>query len=218
MTILQLLVMTLLVIGHSETRTVVRTVDMSGAPFPNVLVIVGSLDGKGEIARYLTDQSGHTPPIPLDAGLYRLIVTCPYGLCRTAIHEFLGSNAPSEMVTKVDFNPPHANGEVFVGTDKIRLVLLGHEGRPEVGAHVLIRDRSAKWEKWYVTDDQGSATVELVDDPAVLVIIWQNTLSEEVGLTCEPAYGNGPPTADCRKVKPWEPLRLQLGKPNSALR
>src|SRR6266702_8425352 len=54
-----------------------RILDQSGAAFPDVLVIVKSLAGKGEIFRALTDQTGGVAERDLSPGLYRAIATCP---------------------------------------------------------------------------------------------------------------------------------------------
>lgn len=213
MAILRFLAMMLLVVSpRGGTHGVrVRTVDASGAPFPNVLVIIRSLEGKGEIGRYLTDPSGRTPPIQMDGGLYRLITTCPYGVCQTAIHEFLGSNVPSEIVSTIYVNPSDLNGEI-VGAPRVRLALLDSAGRPEVGAHVLVRDEAAKWERWYVTDRKGSATVELLADPSVLVVVYDNKLvSEEVGVTCGSAKIASHPAEQCRTINPSQTVTLHLG-------
>jgi len=65
-----------------------KVLDQTGAAFPDVLVIVKSLAGKGEIFRALTDQSGCVPERDLPAGLYRAIATCPYGICETRLASF----------------------------------------------------------------------------------------------------------------------------------
>ena len=47
------------VLGHAAT--IITVVDSTGAPVPNVLVIVRSLDGAGEHGRFLSNQSGIIP-------------------------------------------------------------------------------------------------------------------------------------------------------------
>lgn len=191
-------------VGHSSA---VRTVDQSGAPIPNVLVIMQSFDGKGEIGRYLSDENGRTPRFQLGPGLYRLILTCPYGLCRTSVREFLGAEAPSEIVEKVELKPSDLNGQVL-GAPKLRVKVFSSEGKPELGAHVLVRDPKAKWEKWYVTDGEGSAVIELIGDPTVVVIVGsQSVVTREFGLTCANDLSTAS-TPDCKTVLPEEVVRM----------
>lgn len=47
----------------------IRVVDPSGAPFPDVLVIVKSLEGEGEMFRALTDATGSVSGRKLPFGL-----------------------------------------------------------------------------------------------------------------------------------------------------
>src|SRR5690242_15077869 len=82
-----------------------RVLDQTGAGFPDVLVIIKSLAGKGEIFRGLTDQAGSVPERDLIAGLYRAIATCPYSICETKVTEFLVSDTPVELELKVNVSP-----------------------------------------------------------------------------------------------------------------
>ena len=172
------LIMLLLAVLPGTNTSIIRTFDESGMPFPNVLVIIKSLEGGGEVARYLTDQDGCTPKIQLNGGLYRVIATCPYGLFRTTIREFLGSDVPSELTIYVPANPSDINGEI-IGAPHIRLVLETANGKAS-GAEILIRDPEAKWEKWYVADGEGSAEVELPADPSVVVVVFGGKVSSQV--------------------------------------
>jgi hypothetical protein len=172
------LIMLLLALLPDAKTSIIKTVDASGAPFPKVLVIVKSLEGEGEVARYLTDQDGRTPKIQLSSGLYRVIATCPYGICQTTVREFLGSDVPSELTLEIPVNSTDLNGET-VGAPRIQLVLETANGKAS-GAHILIRDPEAKWEKWYVADATGSAEVELVSDPSVVVVIFGGKVSSQV--------------------------------------
>lgn len=163
-----LLVLTL--VSNAKT-TVIKVLDDGGAPFPEVLVIVKSLDEKREIARYLSGADGRTPAIQLGNGLYRVILTCPYGLCQTTIRELLGSNAPPELTLKAPGNPTDLHGQ-NIGGARIHLVLEVPGGKA-LGAYVLVRDPEAFWEQWYVADKDGSADFELPCDPAVVVVVYQ---------------------------------------------
>src|SRR5437867_2371784 len=84
----------------------IRIVDANGKPFPDVLVIVKSLSGKGEIGRYLTNKDGQTSQIQFDDdGLYRVIAVCPYGHCQTTVHEFIGTEIRNELLITVPIKP-----------------------------------------------------------------------------------------------------------------
>lgn len=190
--------------GHAST---IRTVDESGTPFPNVLVIIQSFDGKGEIGRYLSDKEGRTPPFQLGPGLYRLITTCPYGLCRTNIREFLGAKAPPEIIEKVELKPTDLSGQIL-GAQKIRLKVFSLDDKPQAGAHVLVRDLNAKWERWYVTDREGSATISLLSDPTVVVIPGNRKVTtKEFGLTCTTDL-SAASTPNCQTVSPDELVKV----------
>jgi hypothetical protein len=170
MKLLYLVIMLMLTIIPNAKTKIIKIVDATGEPFPKVLIIVKSLDGEGEVARYLTDQDGRTPEIQLGSGLYRVIATCPYGLCRTLVREFLGSDILSELTLQVSVNPTDLYGETVGGT-RVRLMLETPHVKVD-GVHILVRDPEAKWEKWYVADAEGSAEVELPTDPAVIVVIY----------------------------------------------
>lgn len=163
-----------LMLGANVKTTIFKTVDATGAPFPNVLIIVKSLEGEGEMARYLTGPDGRTPTIRLSSGLYRVIATCPYGLCRTTVREFLGSDMPSEIVIPVSVNPTDLNGEIVGGTP-VRLLLEVPHGKAS-GAHILVRDPEAHWEKWYVADKGGIVQIELPSNPSTVVVIYNGKI------------------------------------------
>ena len=64
------LAMIFLLPAMGEARTLkVRTLDESGAPFSNVLIIIRSLDKYHEEGRYLTDAKGETTELQVDSGL-----------------------------------------------------------------------------------------------------------------------------------------------------
>jgi hypothetical protein len=154
----------------------IHLVDASGAPIAKVLVIVKSLQGSGEIARYLTDASGGTPQVEFGEGLYRIIVTCPYGLCQTVVREVLGSNLGDDLKITVPLKSTDSDGEL-IGQHQIVLRLTSREGGPVSGIKVLVRDPEAKWESWCVTDADGHATIKLPSDPAVVIILAGKFLS-----------------------------------------
>jgi hypothetical protein len=131
-----------------------RVTDQTGAAFPDVLVIVKSLAGKGEIFRALTDQAGRAPERDLTAGLYRAIATCPYGICETRVTEFLVGDAPLELELKVDVSPTRGNVAIVGPSNQLKLDVLDAQGKPAIAA-VLVRDSNAEFEQWYKTNSEG---------------------------------------------------------------
>lgn len=163
--------MVLILGGLPVSQSRIQVLDESGAPFPNVLVIVKSLEGQGEIGRYLTDRSGQVPSIRFEPGIYRLIATCPYGPCKTTVREILGSDLSPETILKIPMNPTDTNG-MLLNAPKIHLALR----RPAndvvtKNVKLLVRDPEAKSEKWYTADAKGGVDVELPSDPATVVAI-----------------------------------------------
>src|SRR5262245_16161710 len=84
-------------------------VDGTGAGFTDVLVIVRSLEDGKESFRALTDSSGIVPVHDLNPGLYRLIATCPYGICQTTVHEFLVKRDPIDLRLPLEVVPTRGN-------------------------------------------------------------------------------------------------------------
>lgn len=208
------LVMFFLSVWSGAHSTGVRTIDASGAPYPNVLVIIKSLEGAGEIGRYLTDQDGRIPNVKLDDGLYQIITTCPYGTCRTAVHEFIASDVTSEITLKVELNPSDIGGEI-IGAPKIQLTLVTPDGRPAAHARVFVRDQDATHEKWYIADDKAGVTIELVDDPSVLVIVYANQATiREIGLDCKSQRAGFSAVKECLTVNPLQGARLVVAPRN----
>src|SRR5947209_18058988 len=107
-----------------------RVLDQSGAAFPDVLVIVKSLAGKGEIFRALTDQTGGVAERDLSPGLYRAIATCPYGICETKITELFVSDTPVELELKVDVSPARGIVAVVGPATRVTMDILEPQGNP----------------------------------------------------------------------------------------
>src|SRR6516162_5491259 len=116
-----------------------RLLDASGGSFPDVRVIVKSLEGKGEIFRSLTDSAGSVAQRNLAPGLYRVIATCPYGICKTKVSEFLVHIDPVELELKLDAWSTHGYGDVVtVGSSpKITLRVIDAKGQTLSAAEVL---------------------------------------------------------------------------------
>jgi hypothetical protein len=156
-----------------------RILDQTGAPFPDVLVIVKSLAGKGEIFRGLTDQAGSVPERDLVAGLYRAIATCPYGTCETKVTEFLVGDAPVELELKVDVSPTRGNVAIVGPSNRLKLEVVDAQGKPAASAQVLVRDSNAEYEQWYKTDSEGEVEVEPRGTKTTFVVVYNRTLTTE---------------------------------------
>jgi len=144
-------------------------------------VIVQALDeGEHEVLRALTDLNGNVPKSDLRPGLYRVIATSPYGLWETEVREFLVKGEPDkDVVLKVRPMPTHGNGDITtVRTSWANLHILRLDGQPASEARVLARDDKAtrSLERWYKTDKEGKARIELTTEPLVLIITFEDIL------------------------------------------
>lgn len=146
----------------------IKVVDANGNPFPNVLAIVQGLTDYREMGRFLSDKDGLTPEIQVSDEIFRVIATCPYGLCRTSVHEFLLASSPKVVAITAQVVSSDENG-VPVGYPKSKLLLERPHEKTQ-GAKILVRDPLARWEHWYVADKDGSAEIELPYDPTVIVV------------------------------------------------
>jgi hypothetical protein len=156
-----------------------RVLDQAGAALPDVLVIVKSLAGKGELFRALTNQTGGVPERDLPAGLYRAIATCPYGICETRICEFLVGDTPVELELKVDLSPSRGNVTIVGPSNRTRIQILDQQGRPAPAAEVLVRDSNAEYEQWYKTNGEGETDVEPRGMMTTFVALFNRTLTTE---------------------------------------
>lgn len=163
----------------TATPVQLRVVDQSGAAFPDVLVIVKSLSGKGEIFRTLTGQTGSVPERDLPAGLYRAIATCPYGTCETRITEFLVGYKLVELELKVDLSPTRGNVAIVGPPNKITVRVLDAQSKPAPAASVLVRDSNAEYEQWYKANGDGEADVEPLGTTITFAVLYRGTLTEE---------------------------------------
>lgn len=172
-----------------SARVTFEVEDSSGAPLKSELVIVQDLNGRErEVFRALTDQNGSVPGAELSPGLYRVIATAPYGPWQTEVREFLVKEASNRIIVKVRPSPTHGNGDIVtIGAPWANVLVLKSDGTPAYGAKILARDNDATeyLERWYKTDRTGSARIQILADPLVLVIIFDNAL-----VTTEIAHGN----------------------------
>lgn len=177
-----------ILLAITPPRPVTVTVeDASGAPLKDELVILQDLtDREHEITRYLSDQNGHVPPFDLAPGLYRVIATAPYGSWETEVREFIvpqrpsGSGRPTDLVVKLKPMATHGQGDIVtLGTTRADILVELPNGRPAAGARILVRDTSAtlSLERWSVTDENGRATIELVGNPTVVVVVYGDSIA-----------------------------------------
>jgi hypothetical protein len=157
-----------------------RVLDGSGAPVKDVLVIVQNLsEHEAELLRVLSDADGNGGGRDLQSGLYRVIATTPFGLWQTTIKEFVVKSSPLELVLQIKPMPTHGYGDiVVVGTTWVDVQVLRPDGRPASAAELLVRDRDATLytERWYKTDAEGRTKIELVSDPLVLIILYDDAI------------------------------------------
>jgi hypothetical protein len=163
----------------------ISVVDASGVPLKDVLVVVQNLnDREREICRSLTDEQGRACGAAFSPGLYRAIATTPYGLWNTTAVEFLASRSVSKITLTMSPKGTHGYGDVVtIGLAKCDLQVLQSDGRPAVGAVVLVRDREVTLflERSYRTDAAGAARIELVGTPTVVVVVFEGILvSQEI--------------------------------------
>ena len=154
-------------------------VDATGAGFPDVLVIVKSLDGKGELFRVLTDGAGKIPERDLAQGLYRAIATCPYGICETEVREFFVREKPVELELKVAVSPTKGNIAVIGPSLRMRVQVLNAAGMPVESAALLVRDECAVDERWYNTDTNGEVEVTWPDGAVIFAAVFKDFLARE---------------------------------------
>lgn len=176
------LVVVLVMLGCCEASAAplrLRVTDQTGAAFPDVLVIVKSLAGKGEIFRALTDQAGGVPERNLPTGLYRAIATCPYGICETKISEFLVGDTLVELELRVDVSPTRGNVAMVGPSNPVRIQILDQQGRPAPSAELLVRDSNAEYEQWYRTNGEGEIDVEPRGTTITFAVVYKGTLTEE---------------------------------------
>jgi hypothetical protein len=167
--------------GAAATAPVkIKVEDASGAVLKDELVIVQDLDNRErEVLRALSDQDGNVPPLQLPPGLYRVIATDPYGIWQTSVREFLVGQQSAEVVVRVEAMWTHGYGDIVtVGTAHTLLQVIGPDGQPASGASILVRDRDATLhlERRYKADKKGTATIELVSEPTVVVVLYGDVL------------------------------------------
>ena len=157
----------------------VRVADQTSVGIPKILVIVNSLEGKGEVCREFTDGKGFIPSLDLSPGLYQAIATDPYGPWVTKVKEVVVASVALELELRLEFV---IIDRLPVATSKLPIQILNRDGRPISGATILARDLEAKYAFfWAHTDKHGRALVTLPLDGAELVTIYHDhVLSKEI--------------------------------------
>ncbi len=153
--------------------------DSRGTPLKNALVILQDLTHQQrELTRVLTDPEGEAAMPELKPGLYRVIATDPYSRWQPAVREFLVRDKPVMIDLRMSELQGYDNLPVAIGQFTVHV--LGPNGRPVVGARVLVRDAYADphSEHWGTTNARGSAVLELTLQPAVILILDRDQLYE----------------------------------------
>lgn len=160
--------------------------DESGAALPDALVIVESLDNRLQTVRYLSGKDGNTPTMELKPGLYRVIVTYPYGPWQTVIREFSLPDGADEVTVRIPGRPSDEYGEI-VGAPQVKLIVESQDHNPLSGVPVLIRTKDAIREAWYETDKTGGTTISVVASHLVAVVLYEHkAYSYQLSSTCPP--------------------------------
>jgi len=169
----------LLASGRADAAPLeVKVFDRTKATFSDVLVIIESLDGKGEVFRTLSDANGSIPKRDLAPGLYRLIATCPYGPCETEVREFIVANDPIRLDITVNLKPTDGDG-YWEGLHPLRVSVQNSRLQPMDQTIVIVRDSEKNYEKWYKTGADGTVLVEIPDAPMTFVVLCGGTLTSK---------------------------------------
>ncbi len=140
----------------------VKIFDAAGGSLPDVLVIVRPIDRRGELYRILTDSTGSVPERDVPQGLYRIIATCPYGICQTKVSEFVVGSKPVELVLNLEMRPLPGNVTTIWSDPKIqlRLKIVDSQNRPLPSVYITVRDPEVpKYFRWVKTDARGEGQV-----------------------------------------------------------
>jgi len=170
-----------LALFQSTTSVSFKVEDASGASLKDELIIVQDLDHhEQEVFRSLTDQDGVIASAGLQPGLYRAIAIAPYTAWQTEVKEFWVRDRPLRVTLRIKPAPTHGYGDVLVlNAARVSIRVLESSGRPAASTSILARDALATpyLERWYTTDNEGKANIELVADPLVLVVVRDDTLT-----------------------------------------
>lgn len=204
---------------HADAAPVhVNVLDQTEAAFPNVLVIIKSLDRKTEVSRALTDARGGVPQQEVAPGMYRIIATCPYGICETKVKEILVRDAPVQLQMTVDVAPTRGNTFQTGPARTLKVEVSDNQGRPANRAEVLVRDAEARNERWYRTASDGTVSVDLPDGPVTVVVLYAGTLTSKTlsQATVNELLRSGAPVRDPPAVARSASRRLAVEPANTS--
>jgi len=159
------------------TQVRVHVTDAGGAPLQDALVIFQDLRPQvHELTRRLTNSDGTVPVQDLQPGLYRAIATYPYSHWKSAAREFLVGD--TSQTVELRLARQGTDDPVIVVVGKLMVHVLDEDGKPAVGATVLIRDAVADplSERRGTTDAAGTVTLDLTDHADVLVVLYRDRL------------------------------------------
>jgi hypothetical protein len=182
----------------------IRAVDESGAAFPNVLVIVRSLRTNLELARFLTNVEGETSDITSSAGPVQIIATCPYGICRTVVSEYLAETLPETLLLNVPVRSTDELGEL-IGPPKVSIIVNSRNTSKQTSAGVdlLVRDGGALRQRWYRSDIDGRVSVALLGSQTWVVLFLEGRVVRYVL------------TDDCSRLSPGSDFGVTCLKPRA---
>jgi|WetSurMetagenome_2_1015567.scaffolds.fasta_scaffold522715_1 hypothetical protein len=116
----------------------IKVVDSAGLSLKDQLVIVQDLENAKERVRILRDNNGCIPPLELPSGLYRIIVTNPYGAYETVVTEYLVGRLSANIVVRVRATGIRNDSDVYPPV-KTKIRVIGRSGNSGNGTgHVNI--------------------------------------------------------------------------------
>lgn len=160
-------------VGQCASATI-RAADSIGAEsLPKVLIVVRSLEAKGEVGRGLTDANGLFTVPNLLPGLYQAIGLYPYGYWVPKVREFIVGDNDVAVELRLTGS---VIDEVPVSEHNTKVEVVDQNGKPVPGAVVLGRDLAAKYMKFNTTDAQGRATVTVPCGDAEIAVIYRGKI------------------------------------------
>ncbi len=153
----------------------IRVTDSSGAErLDKILIIVRSLEGKGEITRGLTTVDGEFSVATMAPGLYQAISLYPYGYWHSAVREFVVTNKD----TLVEFRlKGSVVDQVEIPERQVSVRVIDRDGNAVHGAQIVARDVLAKFMKFSKTDEQGRAKLSIPCGDSQISIIYNNKVA-----------------------------------------
>ena len=98
----------------------------------------------------------------------------------TTVVEFVAPLSTSDVTLEMHSKGTHGYGDVVtVGLPKCDLQVFLANGQPAAGVAVLVRDGEATLPltRWYKTDTSGQLRIELVDDPTIVIVLFEKMLT-----------------------------------------